>query len=55
MGMGLQRGRNFSWRQQEEEVTEEAKRVMTQETMGGYSLSEEALLASEAQDQSAAW
>jgi len=27
MGMGLQRGGNFSWRQEEEEVTEEAKRV----------------------------
>ena len=54
MGMGLQRGGNFSWRQEEEGVTEEAKRVMTQETRG-YSLSEEALLASESQDRNAAW
>ena len=54
MGMGLQRGGNSSWRQEEEELTEEAKRVTIQETMRGYSLCEEALLASETQDQNAA-
>lgn len=45
---------NSSWRQEEEELTGEAKRVMTQETMRIF-LCEEALSVSETQDWNAAW
>ena len=55
MGMGLERGGDASQRQEEEEVTEEEKRVMTQETVRGHSLFEEALLAFEAQDRNIEW
>ena len=40
---------------QEEEVTEEPKRVTVQEMAGGSSLSEEALLVSGAQEPSLEW
>ena len=46
----LEAQRKDEERQEEEEVTEEPKRFMTQETARGFSLFEEALLVFEAQD-----
>ena len=48
--MELQAQRKDKERQEEEEVTEEPKRFMTQEMARGFSLFEEALLVFEAQD-----
>ena len=42
-------------RQEEEEVTEEPKRLTVQERAGGFSLLEEALLAFQAQDPDVEW
>ena len=48
--MELEAQRKDEERQQEEEVTEELKRFMTQETARGFSLLEEALLVFQARD-----
>ena len=48
--MELEAQRKDKERQEEEEVTEEPKRFMTQEMARGFSLFEEALLFFEAQD-----
>ena len=48
--MELEAQRKDEERQEEEEVTEEPKRFMTQETARGFSLFKEALLVFEAQD-----
>ena len=54
-GQELAMRRKDEERQEGEEATEDQKRFTTQEVAGGFSLFEEALLVSEAQDPKVEW